>query len=111
MLKEIKKYDYRIVPQYTTFQQPYFAHLYLWDDTGMIGQANFMNSEFFSNIPKPSIDSYGKVNMYFRTEEFPMVIDMLRNEKPVYLFGKETPPTWFVLTTTQEPVGEGEMPG
>ncbi len=110
MLKEIKEYDYRLYPQYTTFQQPYFATLYLWDDDTMIGELTFINSGFFKNISPPYIDSYGVVKMSFRAEEFPIVIDMLRNEKPVYVFGKETPPTWFVLTTTEEPVGEGETP-
>jgi len=108
MLKEIKKYDYRIYPQYTTVQQPYFASLYLWDDTTMIGKLSFFNPDYFKNIQPPFIDPYGSVVMYFRTGEFPMVIDLLRNEKPVYLFGKETAPTWFILTTNPEPVGEGE---
>ena len=108
MLKEIKKYEYRIYPQYTTVQEPYFANIYLFDASTMIGSLTFVNPDYFKNIPAPSIDQYGCVVMYFRTGDLPVVIDLLRNEKPVYLFGKETPPTWFSLTTSEEPVGEGE---
>src|SRR5512138_160607 len=105
MYKEIKKYDYRIVPQCTTVQEPYFAQMFLYDATNVtIAQLNFITSKLFTSIPPASIDSYGKVIMYFREEEFLSIMDMLRNEKPLYLWGRETAPTWFVLTTEQEPI-------
>jgi hypothetical protein len=111
MLKEIKKYDYRIYPQYTTYQETYFAGMGLWDDKGMIGWISFFNPEYFQNIQPPYINQYGSVEMSFRAGDLPVIIDLLRNEKPVYIFGKETPPTWFMLTTNPEPVGEGERAG
>ncbi len=108
---EIKKYDYRIVPQATTVQSTYFANMYLYDAANkMIAELNFINDGLFTNIPPAAIDTYGKVKMYFKEQEFPKIVDMLRNEKPLYLFGKETAPTWFVITTSSEPVGEGETP-
>ncbi len=109
MNKEIKSYDYRIVPQNTAVQETYFANVYLHDaSNAIIAELNFVNDGLFTSIPQAAIDSYGKVKMYFKEQEFLKVIDMLRNEKPLYLFGKETSPTWFVITTIQEPVGEGE---
>lgn len=111
MQKEIKKYTLRFEPQQTTYQQPYFAYIYLWDDTTIIGSLTFWNPDLFRNIQPPYIDQYGCVVMSFRAPEMPMIVDLLRNEKPVYLFGSETPPTWFILTTSQEPAGEGERAG
>ncbi len=111
MLKEVKNYEYRIVPQCTTVQEFYFANMYLYDAANtMIAELDFVNDGLFMNIPPAAIDSYGKVRMFFKEQEFLKIVDMLRGEKPLYLFGKETPPTWFVLTTTREPVGESEKP-
>jgi hypothetical protein len=47
--------------------------------------------------------------LYYRYSDMPNIIDMLRNEKPIYLFyvpdGKDN----TRLTTTSEPIGEGEQ--
>jgi hypothetical protein len=109
MNKEIKNYDYRIVPQSNTIQSTYFANIYLYDaGNAMIAELNFINDGVNATMPPAAVDSYGKVKMYFKEQEFLKVIDMLRNEKPLYLFGQSTTPVWFVLTTSTEPVGEAE---
>jgi hypothetical protein len=46
------------------------------------------------------------IRLFYTVREFPTVIDMLRNEKPVYLIydGQVSR-----VSTSLEPVGEGEL--
>ncbi|MDX1686121.1 MAG: hypothetical protein R3275_12865 [Saprospiraceae bacterium] len=46
------------------------------------------------------------VKVYFRYEQFRDIVDLLRNEEPVYLFYSGQ---LAYLTTSREPVGEGEL--
>jgi hypothetical protein len=74
-----------------------------------------------SPLPFNRYDAGGEaVWIFSRLDQFPWHIDMLRNEKPVFCHGSFTPPagrrpvkwksgtgTGF-LSTSDEPVGEGE---
>ncbi len=57
----------------------------------------------------PDVMSGGQVNLYYHLDDFKNTIDLLRNEKPMYLLysgsggGFENG-----IKTTAEPVGEGE---
>jgi len=46
--------------------------------------------------------------MFVPYEDLPMFIDILRNEKPIYAHLRGDKPEWTSITTTKEPVGEGE---
>lgn len=46
--------------------------------------------------------------MFVPFEDLPIFIDLLRNEKPIYAHLRGDKPEWTSLTTTKEPVGEGE---
>jgi hypothetical protein len=37
-----------------------------------------------------------------------VLIDLLRNERPIYAHLRGDKPDWTSITTTKEPVGEGE---
>lgn len=52
----------------------------------------------------------GAVHCHFPWEHFPHVLDLLRNERPVYL--RYVGADWNVaaIVTSPEPVGEGEEP-
>jgi hypothetical protein len=61
-----------------------------------------------SALPQDNLTS-GQVNLYYHLDDFANIIDLLRNEKPMYLLwvgsgsGNENG-----IKTTAEPVGEGE---
>ena len=48
----------------------------------------------------------GTAFLFFHLEDFANIIDLLRNENPVFLFLDGT--TYSIITSTSEPVGEGE---
>ena len=45
--------------------------------------------------------------LHYHRDQFPAVIDILRNEKPVYVFYSN--PTYAHICTSAEPVGEEEL--
>ena len=60
-----------------------------------------------SSLPQ---DSPGAVvSLYYHLEDFKNIIDLLRNEKPLYLNWAGSGPGWEnTIMTSDEPVGEGE---
>lgn len=61
----------------------------------------------------PNTDSQtaaGYVWCHYSWEDFPQVLDLLRNEKPVFV--RYVAGGWSLasITTSIEPVGEGEQP-
>ena len=72
-----------------------------------IGQMIFMPNG--SQLP-PDASTNGQVNLYYRLDDFQNAIDLLRNEKPIYLYfngaggGNENG-----IKTMAEKVGEGEI--
>lgn len=79
------------------------------DDGSLIGAAYFHRSP--ETMPDTDDqNNSGYVFCHYRWEDFPHVLDLLRNEKPVrvrYVAGG-----WHLasITTLMEPVGEGELP-
>lgn len=59
-------------------------------------------------IPDNSLDDDGHIRLHFSFEEFDRVLDLLRNEKPLFLW--LNPPNLIggIATDDLEPVGEGE---
>lgn len=77
-----------------------------------IGQMIFMPND--SQLPADT-NANGQVNLYYRLDDFQNAIDLLRNEKPIYLYfngtgrreaggGNENG-----IKTMAEKVGEGEI--
>ena len=62
-----------------------------------------------SPVPKPTVTVNGKWGPIFLPKEMigPWV-DMLRNEKPLFGYINTDRPEWTSVSTTDEPVGEGE---
>jgi len=57
----------------------------------------------------PDKMSGNQVNLYYHLEDFQNVIDLLRNEQPLYLLYAGSGPGFENgIKTTAEPVGEGE---
>ena len=108
-MPEIKNYD---VNYYgggkNTTGYPYRAIIGLRRDDGtLIGGAYFHRDR--ATMPDTdSQETSGYISCNYDWEDFPRVMDLLRNEKPVLVeyLGK-----WNIagITTSLEPVGEGEL--
>jgi hypothetical protein len=62
-----------------------------------------------ASLAEPFYDPSRKVGASFRPiSQWAMIIDILRNEKPVYALMYDSKPDQNSLLTGQEPVGEGE---
>jgi hypothetical protein len=46
--------------------------------------------------------------MFMPYRDIGILVDILRNEKPIYAHLRADRPEWTSITTTKEPVGEGE---
>lgn len=77
----------------------------LYGDTRYLGAAFFSNDDATPLEPAVKYSS-GIIGLRYRYADLPVIIDMLRNEKPLYLIydGEKN----SRISTTPEPVGEGE---
>ena len=105
MYKEIKKY--RIFLDSGTQKEKNFTTVNLYDkDEEIIGILQFYDKGF---EPKEMAESH-YIYLQYAIEKYPYVIDVLRNEKPVFIgyweneFGK-----YGRIYTGKEIVGEGEL--
>ncbi len=79
------------------------------DDGSLIGGAYFHRDP--ATMPGTDDETpTGYVWCHYTGEDFPQVIDLLRNESPVFV--RYVAGGWKVasITTRSEPVGEGEIP-
>lgn len=62
-----------------------------------------------SSVPEPIIDLPNRSGAIFLpTSEMGIIVDVLRNEKPIYGHLRADRPEWTSITTTNEPVGVGD---
>lgn len=62
-----------------------------------------------SPMPAPVIDLAAKKGyMFMPFSDLTILVDLLRNESPIYAHLRGDRPEWTSITTTKEPVGEGE---
>jgi hypothetical protein len=63
-----------------------------------------------SDYPEPIFDVAGKKGfMFLPRADMLAFVDILRNEKPIFGHLRGDRPEWTSVTTSQEPVGEGEI--
>jgi hypothetical protein len=76
----------------------------------LYGDSGYLGGVFFSNSDEPLKPAEqfpsGVYGLYYAYEDLPVIVDMLRNEKPVYLIYSGADNSR--LSTLSEPVGEGE---
>jgi hypothetical protein len=82
----------------------FVPRIWLKSANQFIGQLTFRPNG--SPLP-PDGMSGGQVNLYYHFDDFENVIDLLRNEKPMYL-SYSAPGDENGIMTTPEPVGQGE---
>jgi hypothetical protein len=62
-----------------------------------------------SELPAPSIEIDQKRGyMFMPFSDIGVLVDLLRNEHPIFAHLRGDRPEWTSITTTKEPVGEGE---
>lgn len=85
--------------------EAYSAAIHLiGEDDHWLGRIAFVDEKYPRGIPADHTGPSGEHYMYLPLSQFPNVIDLLRNEKPIY-FGFDSR---AVLSTLKEPVGVGE---
>lgn len=100
MLKPIDEYEV----MYSA--NSFFPRIWLKNAGQLIGQLIFKPDG--SQLPADNL-SNGQVNLYYHVEDFENVLELLRNEKPMYLlFAGSGGGYENGIKTTAEPVGEEE---
>jgi hypothetical protein len=100
---EIREYEY--VAFSSREKNPAQAVVLLHGDEGYIGTAFFGNAD--EPLREAAKTATGMYTLYYRQEDLPIIVDMLRNEKPVYLIYDGA--SGSGISTAREPVGEGEF--
>jgi len=107
---EIKKYD---VAYYAGGKNvaayPYRAIIGLRNESdGLIGAAYFHHNASTMPVADTQKGS-GYISCHYAAEDYPRVLDLLRNEKPVFVEFEVKPGNIANIRTSAEPVGEGEQ--
>lgn len=101
-MPEVKNYAVRMYGDVQDNQ--ILAQVHLFDDHNkMVGGIDFYESS--AALPQDSNEPFLKTSMCI--ERLSSVVDLLRNEKPIY-FSWQSHFHHAYISTTQEPVGEGE---
>lgn len=79
----------------------------LWGDPGLIAEVEFV--EDGAAVPAPTFTAdLNNATLYFKRSAHAGLIDMLRNESPVYVTINNQAPGFVFVATGREVVGEGE---
>jgi hypothetical protein len=107
---EIKKYD---VAYYAGGRNaagyPYRAIIGLRDEDGRLVGAAYFHRD---STKMPGADTQkvsGYISCHYAEAEYPHVLDLLRNEKPVFVEFEAGVGNIAGIRTSAEPVGEGEQ--
>ena len=111
-IKEIKKYDVAYYAGAKNINNyPYRAIIGLRDENdALLGAAYFHHS----SATMPNADTQkatGYISCHYLAEHYSQVLDILRNEKPVYVEFEVKAGNVANIRTSAEPVGEGEASG
>lgn len=101
--KEIKLYEVSVAAHLEGFNE-WRAAIFLYDELGrMFGDIRFTDTFTHRNN---LIDPDGFSTMWAPPEAYNWVLDLLRNEKPIYIWLYDTGQA--LVSTSTEPVGEEE---
>jgi hypothetical protein len=103
--KEIKSYSYLNYASRSGSNDTQ-AVLVINGETGFLGYVNFLTDG--CALPK-SVKTSGLYFLYYHFNALPVIIDMLRNEKPIYLVFQDSTNNTCRISTSIEMVGEGEI--
>ena len=101
--KDVKKYTVDVAAHLDGFNE-WLANIYLYDNTGRaVGNIRFTDKLTNQNN---QINPFGISTMWAPPEAYNKVLDLLRNEEPLYLWLYDSGRA--LLSTSIEPVGEEE---
>ncbi len=104
-MKEIKQYAVRFYGGPEGYQKGIRAQIYLFDQTNvLIGTIQFVDDG--RSLPE-DYQSGSRITMAMYMKDLPAMVDILRNESPVFIGWQSTIQN-AVISTMQEPIGEGE---
>jgi hypothetical protein len=88
---------------------PYKAIISLRDENnGLLGAAYFHHGD--ETMPETDTQkATGFISCHYHADDYPHVLDLLRNEKPIYLQFEISAGRVGSIRTNAEPVGEGEI--
>lgn len=86
----------------------YRAIISLYNSAGQFGSLYF-HCDPCTLPDSDQLSEQGTLGSHFPLEEMPRILDILRNEKPVYFHQYLDWPTMGLISTSEEPVGEGEI--
>jgi hypothetical protein len=103
---QIKSYQYYVFSSRDSSTPP-SAVILLYDPQTWVAALWFVKDP--GNVPTAS-QAGGRYILAYSYADLPVIVDMLRNESPVYLL---VDPTGLVInwriSTSDEPIGEGEL--
>jgi len=105
MFTEIQ--SYRIFIDSGTQKNRSFTTINLYDNNDVvIGVLQFFDEEIWPEEP----ENLSQVYLQYATFKFPFIVDILRNEKPLYIgYWENQHGRYGRICTGKEPVGEGEI--
>ncbi|MCF8364961.1 MAG: hypothetical protein K9H16_04220 [Bacteroidales bacterium] len=103
-VKTIEKYSYMLFSS-RSGNSDTKAVIMITAAEGFIGYINFMTDG--CQLPETE-KRYNLFYFYYHMSDFPVIVDMLRNEGPVYIFYMDDNKENCRISTTLEIVGEGE---
>lgn len=104
-VRTITHYTYMIFSSRAE-ESEYKAVIMINDQKSFLGYINFVADG--NKLPK-AVKMHNLYYYYYHMQDMPAIVDMLRNEGPVYIFYQEDDKNMCRIATTMEPVGEGEM--
>ena len=111
-IREVKNYDvaYYAGAKNLTGHR-YRAIIGLRDENNvLVGAAYFHHNA--STMPTTDSEmANGYISCHFPAEAYPQILDLLRNEKPIFVEFEVAAGNVANIRTSAEPVGEGEGPG
>jgi len=105
----VERYKIRFYGKSASGPKDTKAWLYLYGpghETGVVGAIGFYQPDVVET-KQDQLDGLGRPRGHMSITEIAAVMDMLRNEKPIYVHWSES---WrqVLLSTSSEPVGEEE---
>jgi hypothetical protein len=76
-----------------------------YHENAYVGSLTFRNSQ---SIPDNELDAAGYIRLSFHKDDYANLVDMLRNEKPLFMWINPANLIGGIATDSTEPVGEGE---
>lgn len=104
-VRTITHYTYMIFSSRAE-ESDYKAVIMITAQTGFLGYINLVADG--NKLPK-AVKMHNLYYFYYHMQDMPAIVDMLRNEGPVYIFYQEGDANMCRISTTMEPAGEGEM--